>query len=172
MDNHQPSLTNYLVILPHIIKTTIFSLVSIQQTRQMIIAVTLALKQHLVITLPGNTMKMLNFPLLAGLNGAFAYGANLQASLTSMISSNDAYTSSTNGTLHGVNAINLVMDQDTVPDSIASRAMCPWTGTQSPNFVMNYYNAPLAYGVILAMEAGTPYVLLIYKRKRRYWSYF
>lgn len=106
----------------------------------------------------GNTMKMLNFPLLAGLNGAFAYGASLQASLTSMITSSDAYTSSTNGTLPGVNAINLVMDQDTVPDSIASRAMCPWTGTQSPNFVMNYYNAPLAYGVIMAMEAGTPYV--------------
>lgn len=106
----------------------------------------------------GNTMKMLNFPLLAGLNGAFAYGANLQASLTSMITSSDAYTSSSNGTLAGVNAINLVMDQDTVPDSISSRAMCPWTGTQSPNFVMSYYNAPLAYGVILAMEAGTPFV--------------
>lgn len=106
----------------------------------------------------GNTMKMLNFPLLAGLNGAFAYGANLQASLTSMISSSNAYQSSSNGTLAGVNAINLVMDQDTVPDSFSSRAMCPWTGTQSPNFVMNYYNAPLAYGVIFAMEAGTPYV--------------
>ena len=75
-----------------------------------------------------------------------------------MITSSDAYTSSTNGTLPGVNAINLVMDQDTVPDGISSRAMCPWTGTQSPNFVMNYYNAPLAYGVILAIEAGTPYV--------------
>ena len=106
----------------------------------------------------GNTMKMLNFPLLAGLNGAFAYGANLQASLTSMISGSNAYQSSSNGTLPGANAINLVMDQDTVPDSIASRAMCPWTGSQSPNFVMNYYNAPLAYGVILAMEAGTPYI--------------
>ncbi len=104
----------------------------------------------------GNTMKMLNFPLLAGLNGAFAYGASLQASLTSMISSSNAYQSSTNGTLSGVNAINLVMDQDTVPDSFSSRAMCPWTGTNE--FQMNYYNAPLAYGVILAMEAGTPYV--------------
>jgi hypothetical protein len=104
----------------------------------------------------GNTMKMLNFPLLAGLNGAFAYGANLQASLTSMISSSNAYQSSSNGTLAGTNAINLVMDQDTVPDSISSRAMCPWTGTNE--FTMNYYNAPLAYGVILAMEAGTPYV--------------
>lgn len=103
-----------------------------------------------------NTMKMLNFPLLAGLNGAFAYGANLQASLTSMISSSNAYQSSSNGTLAGVNAINLVMDQDTVPDSFSSRAMCPWTG--SNEFTMNYYNAPLAYGVILAMEAGTPYV--------------
>lgn len=104
----------------------------------------------------GNTMKMLNFPLLAGLNGAFAYGANLQASLTSMISSSNAYQSSSNGTLAGVNAINLVMDQDTVPDSFSSRAMCPWSGTNE--FTMNYYNAPLAYGVILAMEAGTPYV--------------
>lgn len=104
----------------------------------------------------GNTMKMLNFPLLAGLNGAFAYGANLQSSLTSMISSSNAYQSSSNGTLAGTNAINLVMDQDTVPDSFSSRAMCPWTGTNE--FTMNYYNAPLAYGVILAMEAGTPYV--------------
>lgn len=104
----------------------------------------------------GNTMKMLNFPLLAGLNGAFAIGASLQASLTSMITSSDAYTSSANGTLSGTNAINLVMDQDTVPDSFSSRAMCPWTGTNE--FTMNYYNAPLAYGVILAMEAGTPYV--------------
>lgn len=104
----------------------------------------------------GNTMKMLNFPLLAGLNGAFAYGANLQSSLTSMISSSNAYQSSSNGTLAGVNAINLVMDQDTVPDSFSSRAMCPWSGTNE--FTMNYYNAPLAYGVILAMEAGTPYI--------------
>lgn len=107
----------------------------------------------------GNTMKMLNFPLLAGLNGAFAYGANLQASLTSMISSSNAYQSSSsvgNGSLAGVNAINLVMDQDTVPDSFSSRAMCPWSGTNE--FTMNYYNAPLAYGIIMAMEAGTPYV--------------
>lgn len=104
----------------------------------------------------GNTMKMLNFPLLAGLNGAFAYGAGLQASLLSMISSSNAYTSSSNGTLAGSNAINLVMDQDTVPDSFSSRAMCPWTGTNE--FEMNYYNAPLAYGIILAMEAGTPFV--------------
>ncbi|MDD3266236.1 MAG: alpha-amylase family glycosyl hydrolase [Burkholderiales bacterium] len=103
-----------------------------------------------------NTFKMLNFPLLAGLNGAFALGADLQASLTSMISSSNAYQSSSNGTLAGSNAINLVMDQDTVPDSFASRAMCPWTGTNE--FQMNYYNAPLAYGVILAMEAGTPFV--------------
>lgn len=107
----------------------------------------------------GNTMKMLNFPLLAGLNGAFAYGANLQASLTSMINSSNAYQSSGavgNGSLAGVNAINLVMDQDTVPDSFSSRAMCPWTGTNE--FTMNYYNAPLAYGIIMAIEAGTPYV--------------
>lgn len=103
-----------------------------------------------------NTMKMLNFPLLAGLNGAFAYGASLQASLTSMISSSNAYQSTSNGTLNGSNAINLVMDQDTVPDSFSSRAMCPWTGTNE--FQMNYYNAPLAYGVILAMEAGTPFI--------------
>ena len=43
-----------------------------------------------------------------------------------------------------------------IPHALRRRA--PWTGTQSPNFVMNYYNAPLAYGVIFAMEAGTPYV--------------
>lgn len=110
----------------------------------------------------GNTMKMLNFPLLAGLNGAFGYGANLQSLLTNMISSSDAFIcdnnnpNSCNGSLAGVNAINLVMDQDTVPDSFSSRAMCPWSGTNE--FTMNYYNAPLAYGVIMAMEAGTPYV--------------
>lgn len=103
-----------------------------------------------------NTMKMLNFPLLAGLNGAFAYGADLQASLTSMISSSNAYYGGSNNSLAGVNAINLVMDQDTVPDSFSSRAMCPWSG--SNEFTMNYYNAPLAYGVIMAMEAGTPFV--------------
>ncbi len=103
-----------------------------------------------------HTMKMLNFPLLAGLNSAFAYGVGLQSSLTSMISSANAYQSSSNGTLAGTNAINLVMDQDTVPDSFSSRAMCPWTGTNE--FEMNYYNAPLAYGVVLAMEAGTPFI--------------
>lgn len=110
----------------------------------------------------GHTMKMLNFPLLAGLASAFNESGLLQASLSTnngnkgMISSNDAYTSSSNGTLAGANAINLVMDQDTVPDSINSRAMCPWTG--SNEFTMNYYNAPLAYGVILAMEPGTPFI--------------
>ena len=109
-----------------------------------------------------NTMKMLNFPLLAGLVSAFSPGGSLQASLstnngnTGMISSGNAYTSSSNGTLAGTNAINLVMDQDTVPDSINSRAMCPWSG--SNEFTMNYYNAPLAYGVILAMEPGTPFI--------------
>ncbi|MBX9868048.1 MAG: hypothetical protein K2Y14_14135 [Burkholderiales bacterium] len=109
-----------------------------------------------------NTMKMLNFPLLAGLVSAFSPGGNLQASLSTangnkgMISSSDAYTSSSNGSLAGTNAINLVMDQDTVPDSINSRAMCPWSG--SNEFTMSYYNAPLAYGVILAMEPGTPFI--------------
>ena len=109
-----------------------------------------------------NTMKMLNFPLLAGLVSAFSPGGSLQASLstnngnTGMISSGNAYTSSSNGTLAGTNAINLVMDQDTVPDSINSRAMCQWSG--SNEFTMNYYNAPLAYGVILAMEPGTPFI--------------
>lgn len=102
----------------------------------------------------GNTMQMLNFPLLAGLNGAFGLNGTLQASLTAMITSSNAYQGS--GSLAGVNAINLVMDQDTVPDSISSRAMCPWTG--SNEFTMSYYNAPLAYGVILAIQPGTPFI--------------
>lgn len=108
----------------------------------------------------GNTMKMLNFPLLAGLVSALNLGGELQASLTSMISSSNAYQSNNNGTLAGVNAINLAMDQDTVPDSFSSRAMCPWNSDQGGNwqFAMNYYNAPLAYGIIMAIEAGTPYV--------------
>lgn len=107
----------------------------------------------------GNTMKMLNFPLLAGLVSALNMGGALQASLTSMISSSNAYQSSNNGTLAGVNAINLAMDQDTVPDSFNPRAMCPWIPAQGNwDFAMNYYNAPLAYGIIMAIEAGTPYV--------------
>lgn len=102
----------------------------------------------------GNTMQMLNFPLLAGLNGAFGLNGTLQSSLTAMITSSNAYQGT--GSLAGVNAINLVMDQDTVPDSISARAMCPWTG--SNEFTMSYYNAPLAYGVILAIQPGTPFI--------------
>jgi len=104
----------------------------------------------------GNTLRVLNFPLVAGLKQAFATGANLQESLTSMISGQYAYMSGNNGSLTGNNAINLVVDQDTVPDSIRTRDMCPATGNNE--FVMNSYITPLAYGIILAMEAGTPFI--------------
>jgi hypothetical protein len=37
--------------------------------------------------------------------------------------------------------------------------MCSWDGApQFPDYVMNYSKAPLAYGIILAMQAGTPYI--------------
>lgn len=101
-------------------------------------------------------MKMLNFPLLVTLKQAFNSN-QLQTTLQKTIDARYAYNES--GSLTGNEAINLVIDQDTAPDSISSRAMCPWDGTpQKPDYVMNYYTAPLAYGVILAMQAGTPYV--------------
>lgn len=102
-------------------------------------------------------MKMLNFPLLVTLKQAFGESGNLQATLQKTINSEYAYMGT--GKLAGKNAINLVIDQDTAPDSISSRAMCPWDGApQQPDYVMNYSKAPLAYGVILAMNSGTPYV--------------
>lgn len=102
-------------------------------------------------------MKMLNFPLLVTLKQALGESGNLQATLQKTISNDYAYMGI--GKLAGNNAINLVIDQDTAPDSISSRAMCPWDGApQQPDYVMNYSKAPLAYGVILAMSSGTPYV--------------
>ena len=103
-----------------------------------------------------NKMKMLNFPLLVALKQALI-GNKFQSTLQSSFDSQYAYKGI--GNLEGKNAINLVIDQDTAPDSISSRAMCSWDGKpQQPDYVMNYTNAPLAYGVILAMEGGTPYV--------------
>lgn len=102
-------------------------------------------------------MKMLNFPLLVTLKKALSESGNLQTILQQTINSQYAYIGT--GKLAGGNAINLVIDQDTAPDSISSRAMCPWDGVpQQPDYVMNYSKAPLAYGIILAMSSGTPYV--------------
>lgn len=118
-------------------------------------------KYTAINTVNGNSssdhhMKMLNFPLLVTLKQAFNSN-QLQATLQKTINAQYAYNES--GVLTGNQAINLVIDQDTAPDSISSRAMCPWDGKpQKPDYVMNYYIAPLAYGVILAMQAGTPYV--------------
>ena len=103
-----------------------------------------------------HTMKMLNFPLLIALKQAFS-GNQFQQTLQASFNSQYAYQGI--GKIRASNAINLVIDQDTAPDSISSRAMCPWDGkAQFPDYVMNYYSAPLAYGIILAMEAGTPYI--------------
>lgn len=103
-----------------------------------------------------HTMKMLNFPLTVAMKKALNSN-EFQQMLQSSFDSQYAYKGI--GSIAGNNAINLVIDQDTAPDSISSRAMCPWDGKpQFPDYVMNYYSAPLAYGIILAMEAGTPYV--------------
>lgn len=118
-------------------------------------------KYMAINTVDGNqssahTMKMLNFPLVVALKKAFN-GDHFQSTLHASFDSSYAYLGI--GKIPANNAINLVIDQDTAPDSISSRAMCPWDGKpQFPDYVMNYSIAPLAYGVILAMEAGTPYV--------------
>lgn len=116
-----------------------------------------AIKTAAANTSSDHHMKMLNFPLLVTLKQALGENADLQTTLQKTINSKYAYQGI--GKLATGNAINLVIDQDTAPDSISSRAMCSWDGApQFPDYVMNYSKAPLAYGIILAMQAGTPYI--------------
>lgn len=93
----------------------------------------------------GNYMEMLNFPFLYDMVTAFNPGGSLNTL-------SQQFNSSSAGGVNGTSAINMVVDQDTVPDAFNTRAMCGSGNT------MNYYNASLGYALILAINAGTPFI--------------
>lgn len=89
-------------------------------------------------------MEMLNFPFLYDIRTAFTTNTGFTNLITQFNSSNI-------GGVPANSAINMAMDQDTVPDALHHRDMCLGWG-------LDYTKASLAYALILAIDGGTPFI--------------